>query len=82
MSIYQTIVCDRCGTEKKREDINSWGGWHEEASVELRGIARLYSGWPNFKWSGALCGSCADEVDAGVRSLFASVPLSNQGSEE
>ena len=70
MSEYRTIVCDRCGIEQKRENSDSWLGWHEEARVKLEGLTRLYSGFPDFRWAGSLCSTCAGEVDAAVRQLF------------
>lgn len=74
MSEYRTIVCDRCGAEKKRENYDSWTGWHEKTSVTLDGITQLYSGFPDFKWSGTLCSNCSGEVDEAVRSLFEKEP--------
>lgn len=70
MSIYQTLVCDRCGKEQKSEDSYSWNGWRRSAHVQLQEIAALYSGTPDFNWHGDLCSSCAGDVDASVRMLF------------
>ena len=70
MTVYQTIVCDRCGKEQKKEVSDSWAGWHEEASIHCRGITRLYSGTPNFTWHGTLCSGCAGAVDEVIRNLM------------
>lgn len=67
---YETIVCDRCGKEKKRESSDSWIGWHEAASVGAQGIVTPYSGMPDFKWRGDLCRQCSECVDDAMRGLF------------
>lgn len=70
MSVYETIVCDRCGAEARKDHSNSWAGWHQSAQVRLTDVTRLYSGFPDFGWNGDLCSPCAGAVDAAVRALF------------
>lgn len=69
---YETIVCDRCGTEQKLESIDSWIGWHTDACVSASGVVTPYSGTPDVKWRGDLCRECSALVDETLRNVLRS----------
>ena len=70
MSMYRVLVCDRCGKEQDDRGIDLWAGWRRGATIECSGIAGLYNGIPDLKWSGELCSPCADALDTAIRAAI------------